>query len=754
MGSVARKFEVVEGGFAGSLVEANCPTKDLTKDPLRTDEKWLSTAGLASLAGIADRVARRAVDARRWRGCDLIVREVASHVGQGGKVLQVHVDSLPADLREAWYLARGVDVNARPEATALAVVTPAALVLDKRHDARLDVARWRHDVIRPVLALPKRSKAREVKVQELAALERLLPNGRRGLVSRATICRWVQAYEAKQAGLAGLMPKENARKGTRDVTVTRTWDSFFEGRIPQADHARIADQLQAHIRNLWASGERGKYAVSEKATSWLVELSAALGVKAFDRLPQGRITGNSGAGSKLEVCFVNTRRVEEERRFGLLAVKDKDNARWQDEFMPHIRRDYSGYLPRDIVVGDVHPVDVLMNRRDGTEVYARAISWFDIATNEIHMTFVILEPGEGVKREHVAMAFEAMVTDWGLPRLLYLDNGSEYGWAAMVNGFTHLSKLTSGAFALHQLGENGEVDARVRSAREAVVRSLAYNAKGKPGIEGTFGNLERVQFAVISGWTSGDRMRKKTHAKGRPAKPFEGTAEDFLRDASTMLQFYHKRAQDGKLGGRSPNEALADFIAGGWGKTVLGDPAVLRLAFSEEVTRTPSAGRFRIKNRHGDTVHYYHEALELRHSPVTVRIPAWKPDVVFVFDGETFLCEATVERAYGVLERAGAEELGRRRKYVLREVAEMRKHCALLDLVAETERHNSHLLDTPDAPVGTLVNTDMLSRMSKADAEARDRLSGNAQTPRREITQFKVGPNAALAAVAYEDDEE
>ncbi len=94
--------------------------------------------------------------------------------------------------------------------------------------------------------------------------------------------------------------------------------------------------------------------------------------------------------------------------------------------MPSIRRDYSTLLPRRIVVGDVHPVNIMMRREDGTVDYPQAIAWYDVATNEIHMTFVLCDPGESIRREHVAQSFEAMVDEWGLPEMLYLDNGSEY----------------------------------------------------------------------------------------------------------------------------------------------------------------------------------------------------------------------------------------------------------------------------------------------------------------------------------------
>jgi hypothetical protein len=131
----------------------------------------------------------------------------------------------------------------------------------------------------------------------------------------------------------------------------------------------------------------------------------------------------------------------------------------------------------------------------------------------------------------------------------------------------------------------------VAEGREAVARSRPYNAKGKPGIEGAFGNLEQVFFATIPGWTAGDRMAKKTHAKGKDPIAFSGDARAFLDEAGRALDWYHKRPQHGKLKGQSPNEALRGFIDQGWGKTVLSRLEVLALAFAEVVERVPDRGR-------------------------------------------------------------------------------------------------------------------------------------------------------------------
>lgn len=62
----------------------------------------------------------------------------------------------------------------------------------------------------------------------------------------------------------------------------------------------------------------------------------------------------------------------------------------------------------DIIVGDVHPIDIKLTRADGTAVMPRAIAWLDVTTQRLHVTLIQLEKGEGVKQVHVAQCFAAM----------------------------------------------------------------------------------------------------------------------------------------------------------------------------------------------------------------------------------------------------------------------------------------------------------------------------------------------------------
>ena len=755
MGQASRKFERVEGRGAGSPMPCGTPIGDRVGDPLATTGFWLSATDVASLSGVAVRVAQKALKSRRWRGADLVVRPVEiGRGGAGGKALQVHVDSLPGDLREAWYLERGIVLHAKPDVATggTRLVPEQAHRTDARFEADLALARWRQEVIRPALAFEKGSPERAAVIEDLTREPRLFPNGKRKRISKQTLYKWLRDYEA--FGLNGLVRKRRADSGVRRQTVTRAWDAFFAAHVDAATQAGIGDALTTYIRSLWAAGECGWRAISEKSTTRLIEMSRDLRVVAFEALELGRCGDTNTKGTQFGLCNVNRRQVEHHRQYALLAIKDKDNATFQDRYMPSIRRDYSTLLPRQIVVGDVHPVDIMMRRADGTVVYPKAIAWYDVATNEIHMTFVLCEPGEGIRREHVAQSFEAMVAEWGLPEMLYLDNGSEYSWDAMIGGFTQLSRLTQGGLKVFDLTGDPKVAARVTEGRQALVRSMPYNAKGKPGIEGAFGNIEQVFFATIPGWTAGDRMNKKTHAKGKDPVAFDGDARAFLETAGKALEWYHKRPQHGRLAGMSPNEALRNFIDQGWGKTTLSHPEVLALAFAEEVERMPDRGRVSYTPRRGETMYFYDDALLGLTHKITLRVPAFNPAFVFCFANGELICQAFPERTFGVLDDAGAREVNRRGKAFRRQIAEKRKHVALLSLTEETERHIAHMPDAPETPVAAIVDAGIIDRMARMDAEARAKaLTANTE-PRKPIEQWKPPTPEVVRTFTYAEDEE
>jgi hypothetical protein len=171
-------------------------------------EKWLSGDALADLAEVTPRMAKKALSGRRWRGADLLVRLVKiGRGGAGGKAPQVHVDSLPADLRESWYLEHGIVLHQKvlPENGDVVMVAETVPQTDARFEATLVVARWRHNVVRPALALKAGSPARASMILDIASAKRMFPNGSRKVVTKQTIYNWERDFEAE--GLNGLVRK-------------------------------------------------------------------------------------------------------------------------------------------------------------------------------------------------------------------------------------------------------------------------------------------------------------------------------------------------------------------------------------------------------------------------------------------------------------------------------------------------------------------------------------------------------------------
>jgi len=252
MGQVIHKFDLIEGGCF-DLVDSI--SKHPAKHLQNTQDKWVTSSELERLSGISQQNVNKAIRKKVWRGADLLVREEITGRGRGGKTLLVHVDSLPGDLREAWYLERGIVLHEKPDTeTGETLLIPEQTYQnDARFEADLELARWRHEIIRPVLTLEKQSADRAALIADLAAVPHLFPNGSRKQVTKQTLYNWVNAFEAE--GLNGLIRKRRNDTGAKRQQVTRAWDKFFAAQIDATAQAKVSDELTTYIRSLWASGD-------------------------------------------------------------------------------------------------------------------------------------------------------------------------------------------------------------------------------------------------------------------------------------------------------------------------------------------------------------------------------------------------------------------------------------------------------------------------------------------------------------------
>lgn len=614
---------------------------------------WLTADQFASLAGITDRAARLAMQAGTYRGYALTIDTVAGRGGRGGISYRVDATTLPPDLYERW------------RATQAPASVPGGVVISGDVSAlpASALALWRLSLISDALRHPEGSAARRRALMAGAGLK-LTPDGRTRRVGLRTLYDWVNRYQNGGVGALNNAPK--GTKGIKRVVVSRAFDDAARAAgLGPADLEAISAALELYIRSLWSEGTAGWRNISLLASTQLQALAHKAG------WPQ----------PTPDACAVNRRMVETWRDYEILAIQKRDAKAFFDHYLPRVARNRDAYAPMHLVIGDVHHLDIVVERPDGTDVYPKIIAWHDIATNRVYASLIFLERGEGVKRWHVGMSFAAMVEAWGLPRTLYLDNGSEYTWDGMMQTFADLSAACHGRIDVRMVEHEGGVRELRSRAISAVKRARPYNAPAKP-IEGLFSVLTNTIFPAMPGYIGGDRTKAKKEHVGRPPKAFSGGYEAFHAALDTALEFYHCKPQGGFLDGKSPDAALRAAIADGW-QAVRIDADTLLMAFAEEERRVVRKGRVSCNG----ITWYADDLLTMTGQTVRVRVAPHAPDVAYILDNTGLICAAQPEQTYDYLDGAGAREQARRAKVLHRAIAEKRRNTCRLDLVAEMGRH-------------------------------------------------------------------
>jgi hypothetical protein len=391
----------------------------------------ISSRQFAELAGISARKAGAALariarrDNEAWRDAHLAVRMIAGRGGRSGLQYEVEVDSLPDGLKERFKASSNLPVAALPATSSAAKRTLYLAVLNKP------------------LSHKKGSRERAQAIRALATMPILDPEtGALKTFGARSLQRLVASYDVH--GVAGLGRKRRADAGGDRVVVSRKWDRAAAS-LPRETKVAIRAEVVAYIRAQHKNHESvGNIAF--KARQKLGGLSREHGVEP----PPG-------------ACDIPRAMIEAETAYRKAAQRRLDAKAFADD-LPGIRRTREGARPMEVVFGDVHPIDVLLCEFDGLQRYAVGISWWDMATNRVWMSVLVLPKGQGVRNEHVIDSFIEMALAWGLPGTLYIDNGSEYNFAEFIEDALLLASNTG---------------------QRVIVKAIPYNARAKP-IEGVF----------------------------------------------------------------------------------------------------------------------------------------------------------------------------------------------------------------------------------------------------------------------------
>jgi hypothetical protein len=599
------------------------------RQEMPSDETWLDARAFALIAEVTPQAARcalrRAVAGQPWHGSDLLVRP-----GPARASWEVALSSLPARLQTKPLAIDYVDVG-----PADAAASPAAAQ-----------ARWR--TIASIVALPRRTADRQ------AALADAI--GRSGK-SRRTLLRWIARYEAH--GLRGLTHARPSDAGRPRVFVSRPFDrAFFAAGYDKAVLINIAAAVRANLKGLWAS--RAEHA----------------GAREIERLAEfllSEICQAHKVSLPATAMRLSRRMVERFAHFRVVNQRRNDRKAF-DDARPRIRRDWTALAPMERVVADVKHLDVLVEREDGTTAWPKIIAFMDAGTARVFVRPVLLDPGEGVRQEHVIEAFLAMVCDpcWGFPQGLYLDNGAEFGALAKIDS------------ALQLLNDPGA---------RTLIYARPYNAAAKP-IESLFSRLDRYAFSLLPGYAGPNRMAKKVQTLGRPPKPFPGGWAVFEETLGGLIDAHNQRPVGGQWAGRSPNDWFTGKVEQGWSAAQV-DLWALDSAFCERDSRRVDRGIVRIAGER--FIHAELQALASR-TVVDLALP-WRR-------GALPLCR-TRNGSWVYLEREvpfparwieGARESSRRQQRQNHYVSQLAREAPALDPVAIKIRAGQARLANPPAP--------------------------------------------------------
>lgn len=537
-------------------------------------ETWISTEDFQQVTGLPERTARwrirRAFQGNQSHAFPLEVRATRGRGGRSGVRYEVALSSLSEDAQRLYRSAHpDIDVctvlcseprhtseTACSAGRAISIEASAFKVAPNQGER---IARkWR--IIEDVVQHPRGSSERAAEIDRASQKWR---------VPVRTIQGWITKFERAGGDINALGRARPANAGIARIAVSRKFDGAFVAAGHSTDElAELGEIVTTLIKRGWTSPAQraGWKAVRREVVTAFKRELAARGVE----LPA-------------KALHLSQRRIMEAQHYRIVDIRANDRKRY-DDMKPRIRRDNSQFEPMAQIVMDVKPIDNIVCRADGSTTWPKMIGFMDTGTHRLFRYFVMLAPGEGVRQEHIAEAFIAMVThpEWGFPQQLYRDNGSEFFILDMVRE------------ALALINDPGA---------RTIINAKPYSGASKP-IESKFAVLDRFVFSQMGGWAGGNRMNKKTQTVGKPPKPYEGNFDQFVQEANERIEvFEHEEIGSGPFQGKSPQQIFADHVASGW-RPVRVDPILLDSAFCKRDTRRVDRGALSI-----DGTRYLHPEL-------------------------------------------------------------------------------------------------------------------------------------------------
>lgn len=303
---------------------------------------------------------------------------------------------------------------------------------------------------------------------------------------------------------------------------------------------------------------------------------------------------------------------------------------YYDKCEPFLRRDWSGFKPLEMIVGDYKRLDIVVEWFDGTLFYPWASFWRDCGTRTLFYPSISDRPNA----RGVAGSLRLVMKFWGVPEGLYTDNGKEYKARFLKNAefveevISDIDVPLEAMEALERLN-NGSI-----GFTGNIVKAIPRNSRAKP-IERAFGKGGVDQFTqALRGWTGASYKEMPDHTREMMARYRKAKSPDEIPPeyrAMHVTEFYGllvqwiqqinatpSRADD--MMGLSPDQVWQRWVDQGWRASTVVNDAELGLLLSSSKQATLKRGyiRFRNENYTSDELRR-HSARTGRSVPVIIR---------------------------------------------------------------------------------------------------------------------------------------
>ncbi|MEN8723852.1 MAG: transposase domain-containing protein [Alphaproteobacteria bacterium] len=356
---------------------------------------------------------------------------------------------------------------------------------------------------------------------------------------------------------------------------------------------------------------------------------------------------------------------------------------------PAMRRDRSHFGAMEAVNADCHTVDVFVKMPDGKIMRPTLIAVQDLRSGK----FVGWRFDDKPNANGVRLAMHDMFRDYGIPRLVYFDNGREFA-SKMITG----GQKTRFRFKV----KDDDVQGLLTSLGIKVHWTLPYSGQSKP-IERAFRDLcdHMAKHPAFAGAYTGNHVMAKPENYGSKAIAYD----EFVRVADQAIRDHNARSgrQGQGMDGRSCDEVFAQSYAQEQIRRATEPQLRMALLAAERVTaRRPNGMVYLLKNG------FWAEFL-LDHLGGQLMIRFDPDDLsqgVHVYDAESrYLGHAPMIEAHGFNDVDAAREHARNRKNYekrQREMLELERSMRPEDIAAMLP-DDEPVKDKPAARVVQLV---------------------------------------------------